>query len=623
MITFKLIRKIGKILRGGAGRKEIILGTLFGVLIGFNPGVSFSLVLTLLLALLLNANFSFVVLGAAVGKLLSLTTAAVSFHIGYVIIHNLGMEDLFRALSNAPVTALMDLNVYAMVGSLPLALIIGIVLGSALGAAVLKIRSKMLEADQHEIVGKAFGNKVSRLLLRLAFGKSKLSLEDEIPKQAPWLRKSGLILVIVMIVIAGLLEFLLLDSVIRKTIVSSIEASTGAEVNLKTAHLSLAQGELTVEGLQITDPDKPTHNMIQIDKLAADIDIGELLSRNYAIDLLAVSVLEKDVPRAAPGKVYPKKEKEAAAPGQDEDPSGVPIDEYFAKAGKWKEYGQKAYEYLKERKENAEQRAADTKPEPDKAKALADAEALGYLKASADLVADRPAWLVREIRVEKVELGNNIPEQILLASEVSSHPEINGKPTSITLMPVDSAEPTAKIVLRFDDPAAPHAVQIKMSGISIGESIETSESFPVDIRDGMADLHAAGTFSVDTLDVPFTLLLRELKADVEEGETVMGMDSATATEVLSSMEQLNIEGALGGSLLQPRVSIDYDKLTANMKDALIAAGKEELANRANAEMDKAKEELKAQAGEELKKALGGEEGASVENQAKDALKKLF
>ena len=39
-------------------------------------------------------------------------------------------------------------------------------------------------------------------------------------------------------------------------------------------------------------------------------------------------------------------------------------------------------------------------------------------------------------------------------------------------------------------------------------------------------------------------------------------------------------------VLTPRVRIDYDKLTANMKNALVAAGKKELASRANAEMDK-------------------------------------
>jgi hypothetical protein len=89
------------------------------------------------------------------------------------------------------------------------------------------------------------------------------------------------------------------------------------------------------------------------------------------------------------------------------------------------------------------------------------------------------------------------------------------------------------------------------------------------------------------------------------------------------MEVLEIDGALEGSLLSPRVRIDYDKLTSNMKSALIAAGKKELANRANAEMDKAKEELMGQAGEEINKLLGGEEGESTEDKAKNALKKLF
>lgn len=103
----------------------------------------------------------------------------------------------------------------------------------------------------------------------------------------------------------------------------------------------------------------------------------------------------------------------------------------------------------------------------------------------------------------------------------------------------------------------------------------------------------------------------------------MGMDSATATEVLSSMEQLEIDGSLAGTLLTPRVKIDYDKLTANMKNALVAAGKKELANRANAEMDKATEELKEQAGEEINQLLGGEEGESTQDKAKSTLKKLF
>ncbi len=622
MLTFKLIRKIGKILRGGAGRKEIFLGTLFGVLIGFNPGFNFTLVVTFLFALLLNANFSFVVLGAAIGKLVSLPAAAISFHIGFFVIHNMGLEDLFRTLCNAPVTALMDLNVYAMIGSLPIALAVGIVLGLALGTAVVKIRTKMLEADQHEIIGKTFGNKVSRLLLRLAFGKSKLAFDDEVPKQAPLLRKSGLIIVASIIVIALVFEFLLLDTILKKGLETSIAAQTGAEVDIADADFSLAKGELQIEGLQVTDPDKPTHNLIQIDKLAADVNIGALLSRNYTIDLLAGSVLKRDVERASPGAVYEKKRKPETAKPEEGAP-GKSLDEYFAKAQEWKKYGEKAYDYLKKRKDNAERSARGETPKASKEQALADAEQLGYLTASADLVSEHPAWLIHEIRIEQVDLGNNLPEQLLIANEVCSHPELNRKPTSIALFPTGNPEPTAKVVLRFDDPAALHAIHIDLPGMAIGGAVETSESFPVDVTDGIADVQADGHFSVESLDIPFSIVVHDLKANVEEGKQIMGMDPETATEVLSSMEKLEIDGALGGSLLLPRVSIDYEKLTANMKDALIAAGKKELSKRADAEMDKAKEELKQQAGQELNKVLGGEEGESAGDKAKDALKKLF
>lgn len=622
MITFKLIRKIGKILRGGAGRKEILLGTLFGVLIGFNPSFNFSLLVLFLLTLLLNANFSFVVLGAAIGKLLSLPAAVASFHIGFVIIHKIGLEDLFRSLCNAPITALMDLNVYASVGSFPLAVATGTILGTALSSAVVRIRRKMLEADQHEIIGKAFGNKVSRLLLRLAFGKSKLSLDDEVPTQAPLLRKSGLILVGSIVVIALAFEFLLLDSILRKSIESSVASRTGAEVNIAKAHFSLAQGEIEIEGLEVTDPDKPTHNLIQIDQLAADLNVGDLLSRNYTIDLLACSTLKRDVQRATPGAVYEKVTEPKETEPSKEEPEKT-LNDYLAQAEKWEKYGEKAYEFLKKSKENTESVSRGETPQPAKEAALADAEKLGYLKASADLVADRPTWLVHKIEIRHVELGSDLPEQTLQASEVCSHPELNRKPTTLTMVPVGGSKPSARIVFRFDDPSALHALQIDLPGIPIGNALETSDSFPVDITNGKADIHLAGRFSATTLDTPFTIVVHDLKADVEEGKRVMGMDSKTATEVLSSMEQLEIDGALAGSLLQPRVSIDIDKLKNNIKDALGAAGKKELAKRANAEMDKAKEKLKKQAGEEVNKLLGGEEGESVEDKAKDAIKKLF
>ena len=279
MIAFKVLRKIGKMLRGGAGKKEIFLGALCGVLIGFNPTVSLTLALAILITLLLNANIGFTLLGVALGKLLSLAIAPITFHTGYFIIHNIGLEGLFTTLANAPGTALMDLNVYAMVGGLPYAIVIGILFGKFISATVNTIREQMVKAAEHEKVGKAVGNKFSRFLMWLVFGKQKVSTADVLAKQSPLLRKSGLILVGSAILIGLVLEFFLLDLCVKKGLQTAIGRETGAEVNIEKAHLSLAGGTLELENLQVTDPDKLTHNLVQLDALAADLSIRDLLRK--------------------------------------------------------------------------------------------------------------------------------------------------------------------------------------------------------------------------------------------------------------------------------------------------------------------------------------------------------
>ena len=596
MITFKIIRKIGKMLRGGAGKKEIFLGALCGVLIGFNPVAGLTLALVILITLLLNANVGFTLLGVVLGKLLSLALSVVSFHTGYFIIHNMGLEGLFTTLANAPVTALMDLNVYSMVGGLPFAIITGILFGKFISSTVNKIREQMVKAGEHDKVGKVTGNKFSKFLMWLVFGKQKISTADVIAKQSPLLRKSGLILVGSVVVLGLVLQFFLLDVALKKGLQAAISAETGAEVNIGKANLSLASGKLEIENLQVTDPDKPTHNLVQIDTLAADISISDLLRSSYAIDLLAGSTLKRDILRDKPGKLIVKDDKKAKAKAAEEAKKatepGKSLDDYFAQAKNWKKYGDKAYEYLKKRKDNAETIAKGEKPKPSKETAVADAKKLGYLKAAADLVSSRPAWLIREIKIDNVLLGGDFPAQIIQGTELSSHPELNGQATTLVMTPEGSTEPTAKIVLRFDDPAAAHQLTANVKDVSISDSIKTGDSLK--IEDGKADLSITGTFSADALDLPFTVLVRDLKTD---------------NKTLNALKKIELPGKLYGSLLSPRVKVDFGD---NLKNVVVGAAKE-----------KAKEEAKKAAEKELNKALESDEAKELKGKASDMLKKLF
>ena len=599
MIIFKLIRKIGKMLRGGAGKKEIFLGAFLGVLIGFNPTLSLTLFLAILITLLLNANIGFTMLGVALGKLLGMTLGIVSFHTGYFIIHNLGLEGLFTALSNAPVTALMDLNIYAMIGSLPYALIAGIAFGMFMSATITKIREKMVKAGENEKVGKAVGNKFSKFLILLAFGKQKVSTEDVLAKQSPLFRKSGLILVAVVLVIGLVMDFLLLDMFLKKGIQSSISKETGAEVNIGKAHFSIGGGKVEIENLQVTDPDKPTHNMIQIEKLAADISISDLLRKTYTIDLLAGSVLKRDVVRDKPGTIFTKEvaettdgkdAKDKSGKSADEE-GGKQLDDYFAKAKDWKKYGKKAQDYLQKRKDNAEKMAKGEKPEASKETALADAKKLGYQKAAAELIADRPEWTIRQIEIDNVQLSSDYPVQNFQGLEVSSHPELNQLPTTFVMTPQGSTEPTAKMVLRFDDFAAQHELMANMKNIDIADSIKSSDT--LNIESGKADISVDGKFSADALDVPFTLLARDLKTD---------------NEMLNNLKQLELPGKLYGSLSSPRIKVD---LGDNLKDAAMGAAKE-----------KAKDEAKKAAEKEMDKALESDEAKDLKKKASEGLKQF-
>lgn len=593
MLTFKIIRKIGRMLRGGAGKKEIFLGALCGVLIGFNPVAGLTLAFAILITLLLNANVGFTLLGVAVGKLLSLAIAPISFHTGYFLIHNIGLEGLFTKLANAPVTALMDLNVYAMVGGLPYAIIVGIVFAIFMRTTVTKIREQMVKAGENEKVGKAVGNKFSRFLMWLVFGKQKISTADVLAKESPLLRKSGLILVGSVVVIGLVLEFFLLDLVVKKGIEAGISAETGAEVNIDKAHLSLAGGKLEIENLQVADPDKLTHNLVQLDTLTADISMGDLLRSSYAIDLLEGSTLKRDVPREQPGKLVVKEGKaKEEEPSAEEALPGKKLEDYFARAKDLKKYGEKAHDYLKTRNDNAEAIAKDEKPKASKEAAVADARKLGYLKAAADLVATRPKWTIHEIKIDNVLLGGDYPAQNLQASEVSSHPELNGQPTAFVMTPVGGTEPTAKVVLRFDDPSASNELVANMKDVSIGDSINTGDSLK--IEDGKADVFINGTFTADSLDLPFTVQVHDLKTD-----------NAT----LNNLKQLELPGKLHGSLVSPRVTVDIGD---NLKNAVVDAAKE-----------KAKEEAKAAAQKEVDKALESDEAQEIKSKATDTLKKLF
>ena len=92
MNPIKLIRKLGKLLRGGSTSKQIFLGVFLGFAAGMIPSLDLTLLLCIFLLLILNTNGCLAVPAYALGKILCLALAPVTFRMGYFMIHDVGLN---------------------------------------------------------------------------------------------------------------------------------------------------------------------------------------------------------------------------------------------------------------------------------------------------------------------------------------------------------------------------------------------------------------------------------------------------------------------------------------------------------------------------------------------------
>lgn len=608
MFLLKLMRKLGKLVRGGVMSRQIFLGALLGVLIGMMPGFNLSVVLAILLLLLLNAHVGIALMGLALGKICMYLLAPVTFHIGFAFIHSIGLEGLFRFLANAPVLALLDLHVYCLIGGIPVAVALGFGFAWIMNRAVNALRKGIVEASERSPkMQKLAENKIVALFIRIVFGKK--ADHEELLEQKPRLfRKAGVILAASVLVIVVLLEVILLDTIFAAGLKAGLATANGAEVNLEKADLSVAGGKVEIRGLQMTDVAKPTHNAVETEHVTADLDIKELLRKRFVITLLSASTVKFDTERAAPGEVYdPPEEK----PTEEKTPG-----DYLEKAKTIRNYLRKLQKYLEKRE--ARKKPEEEREKEQKSQLREAAKDRGYLGLSAqDLLAKHPTWVIQKVEVEGVAFPGVKEPQNLEGKNLSSHPEYVPEPMSLRMARGPEAPPTGLLEFNFHDPSLLHKVALSLSELDLGEGGGLTEDAPIAVKDGNANVDLEGRFSADEVDIPFTVDLSKLQAQGKSGKSVLGMDPETAQKVFENIDTLQLAGAIQGSLGSPRVVLDTEKTLASLKSALAEAGKQELMKRAGKQIDKATEEIKGKAGEQIKEGIGGLLGGKKEEKEKE------
>jgi uncharacterized protein (TIGR03545 family) len=118
---------------------------------------------------------------------------------------------------------------------------------------------------------------------------------------ARWFRWQGLIAFLVIVVAGALFSFLFLGVFVKQFVEKTGARLVGAKVELEGARLSFNPPVLTLNGLQIADPEEPMVNAIEVARITGTLDGPPLLRRRVIIDDMAAEGVRLNTPRKTSG----------------------------------------------------------------------------------------------------------------------------------------------------------------------------------------------------------------------------------------------------------------------------------------------------------------------------------
>jgi uncharacterized protein (TIGR03545 family) len=131
-----------------------------------------------------------------------------------------------------------------------------------------------------------------------------------------FIRWQGIASFFVVMALIIVFVYLFADSLVKKGIEKSGELYLGAEINVSNVEITYSPLTLNIEGLQATDPKKPTHNLVSFSQASAGIDVWQYLFGKIYISELNVDQLRIDQPRESEGRVYILVEENAEQDGE-------------------------------------------------------------------------------------------------------------------------------------------------------------------------------------------------------------------------------------------------------------------------------------------------------------------
>ncbi len=562
-----ITRKIGKLFRGEATPFQLILACVLGAIIGFLPGFGAApglFVFFLLALIVLNANLFLAGLVMLGSKLLSYLLLPLSFSIGRFFIDG-PFEGMMTWAINAPVLAWFGFETYVATGGLVLGLAVGLIVGFVMVSLVQGFRRKLSGMREgSEAYKKWMSKPMVKIPVWIFFGSgSKKDLETIRSKKLGLVvRPLGVVLVVLVAVVIVVASLFLQETILTTTARSALERVNGASVDLDRVHLDLPNGELTIEGLALVDPEDLMRNTFSASRLTADLSGLSLLRKKAVIDRLEIVDGNFGGERRFPGSHVgprPKPPKPVA-----EDVEGRTIDDYLKSAQLWRDRLGQARRWMDRFAGGDDEGDSDT---PDAGVPLAErlrqqAEALGYASVKADhRIVSEPTLTIRLLSAEGVRVQALPAERLRIAGRnLSTQPGLLSEGPEIEVV-ADSG--TMKFLFEAGSMGTGTG-ENRIDAFYRGYPVDTlkaalrdAKAFP--LSGGEMDVALKGNFNTADLNLPLNVTVKNTEL------VIPGGSSSRVSELLVPVE-------VRGPLDNPRIVLGGDAL----KQALVAAGREEL-----------------------------------------------
>lgn len=594
------INKLLVVFRGNVAPPLIFISTLLGFWTGMMPGWSGLHTVLLVIVLVLNVNITLFILSLGMGKALSLAAAPLLYHAGvWMHAHAAG---LLATLSSIPVIGLTDFSRFALAGALVVGPIVGAVAGLALAFIVMNFRRMMVKLDEKsEKFRKWYSNPWVRFLDWVLIGRRTKDVKSMFVK-AKYVRKVGVVLAVILV--GGFLVgvHFIQNSMVKDYAANTLTNANKAEADLAELRLNVLAGDVSVSGVQLTDPQNAMQNHTVVGKIEADASVYDLLLGKLVLNKVEISEVNFDQARQAAGKIL-----EAAVAKAEEkafDPNAYTVDandlakldKYFKDAKKLKEQLEKLRNWLPDSNETTTP-AAEEIPQ----------KYLDYLKAKAVTPAS-PRMLAKLLVADKTE----IPSALFGNSRVDVN-NISDAPTAAKLpitMQIKSYVTPAllKVVMDYSKGETPE-VSGTFEGIDLGKMQEGfSQDAGLQFQSGLASGSFKGTLTKEQVDVSIDLGIKDLKA-AGTGQGVLGLGAEETSRVMEVLKELKTTIRVVGPVTQPRLVFDTKGLTKEFQDALVAAGKQKLQEEVGKQIEK---QLGDKVPTELKDTLQGKSKDVVE-----------